>query len=61
MEEVNNIQLSAYTNLLATKDTVSLEEYLSTYKVHVTQESEELFVRNFLYPLFGEKHGILAK
>jgi hypothetical protein len=56
MNEINNIQLSDYINLLATKDTVSLEEYLTTYKSRITQESEELFVRAFLYQLFGEKH-----
>lgn len=51
----NNIHLSAYTNLLATKDAVSPEEYLETYKSRITQESEILFVRDFLFPLFGEK------
>jgi hypothetical protein len=56
MNEINNIQLSEYTNLLISKDIVSLEEYLTTYKSRITQESEELFVREFLYPLFGEKH-----
>jgi hypothetical protein len=50
------IQLSAYANLLATKNTISLEEYLTTYKSRITQESEELFVRDFLYPLCAEKH-----
>ncbi|GHU54671.1 hypothetical protein FACS189411_01720 [Bacteroidia bacterium] len=52
----NNIQLTDYANLLATKDTVSLNEYLEAYKSRITQESEELFVRDFLFPLFGEKH-----
>lgn len=52
----NNIYPSDYTNLLVTKDTVSLDEYLDTYKSRITQESEELFVRDFLSPLFGEKH-----
>jgi superfamily II DNA or RNA helicase len=50
------IQLSNYTNLLAIKDTVSLEEYLATYKSRIVQESEQLFVQDFLYPLFGEKY-----
>ena len=52
----NKIQLSDYSNLLAGKDTVSLSEYLETYKNRITQESETLFVRDFLFPLFGEKH-----
>lgn len=56
MGEVNNIQLSDYANLLATKDTVSLEEYLATYKSRITQESEQLFVQDFLFPLFGERN-----
>jgi hypothetical protein len=54
--EQNKIQLSDYTNLLATKDTVSLNEYLDVYKSRITQESEQLFVRDFLFPLFGGKH-----
>jgi superfamily II DNA or RNA helicase len=56
MNEKNNIQLSNYNNLLATKETVSLVEYLETYKSRLTQDSEVLFVRDFLYPLFGERH-----
>ena len=51
----NNIHHSDYTNLLANKETVSLNEYFETYKSRITQESEILFVRDFLYPLFGEK------
>jgi hypothetical protein len=56
MSAKNNIVLSAYANFLATKGTISLEEYLAAYKNCITQESEELFVRDFLYPLFGERH-----
>ncbi|MDR0205979.1 MAG: DEAD/DEAH box helicase family protein [Bacteroidales bacterium] len=55
MNNNSNIHLSDYTNPLATKDTVSLKEYLETYKSRITQESETLFVQDFLYPLFGEK------
>ncbi|MDR0681305.1 MAG: hypothetical protein LBG15_05585 [Dysgonamonadaceae bacterium] len=50
----NNIQLSDHTNLLAGKDVVSLDEYLATYKSRITQESERLFVRDFVYPLFDD-------
>jgi superfamily II DNA or RNA helicase len=56
MNNEKNIHLSDYTNLLKSKDTVSLEEYLATYKSRIAQESETLFVRDFLFPLFGEKY-----
>jgi len=56
MNEKNNIQLSDYANLLVDKDKVSLKEYMETYKSRITQESETLFVHDFLYPLFGEKY-----
>jgi hypothetical protein len=46
MNEISDIHLTDYTNPLATKDTVSLDEYLTTYKSRITQESEELFVRS---------------
>ena len=56
MNKDNNNQFSDYANPLATNDTVSLNEYLETYKTRITQESETLFVRDFLFPLFGERH-----
>jgi len=56
MSEENKIQLSDYSNLLINKETVSLEEFSQTYKNRITQESEMLFVHDFLFPLFGEKH-----
>jgi hypothetical protein len=56
MSNLHNIHISDYTNLLASKESVSLDEYWETYKRQITQESEQLFVRNFLYPLFGEKN-----
>lgn len=43
MNENNPIQLSGYSNLLSTKDAVSLNGYLATYKSRIAQESEELF------------------
>lgn len=61
LKQVNNIQFSDYTNLLTTKDTVSLDEYLSTYKTRITQESEELFVRDFLFSLFVQKYKIFVE
>ncbi|MDR2171525.1 MAG: DEAD/DEAH box helicase family protein, partial [Planctomycetaceae bacterium] len=56
MREKNKSQSSDYANLLSSKETVSLDEYLTTYKRRITQESEELFVRDFLYPLFGKEN-----
>ncbi|MDR0614057.1 MAG: hypothetical protein LBG45_11460 [Dysgonamonadaceae bacterium] len=56
MNENNTIQLSGYSNLLSTKDAVSLDGYLATYKSRIAQESEELFARDFLFPLFGERN-----
>lgn len=56
MENKNSIELSDYTNKLIEKETVSLEEYLVVYKSKIIQESEQLFVTDFLYPLFGEKN-----
>lgn len=54
----NTIQLSDYANLLVTKDAVSLEEYLSAYKSRITQESEELFVRDFSISIIWQKLNI---
>ena len=45
-----------YKNLLIDKDEVSLDLFLSTYRTRITQESEALFVREFLFPLFGERY-----
>lgn len=61
MEDVNEIQLLDYANKLESRESVSLEEYLETYKTRIVQESEQLFITDFLYPLFGEtniKHVI---
>lgn len=40
-------------NLLEDKDSITVEEYLETYKSKINQDSERLFVREFLYPLLG--------
>ena len=55
MNEKNDMQPSGYANLLADKEIVSLKEYFETYKSRITQDSEALFVRVFLFPLFGER------
>jgi hypothetical protein len=41
---------------LLNKDNVTLEDYLETYKTRITQESEIIFVQDFLFPLLGKKH-----
>ena len=46
---------SSYVNLLENCDEVSVEEYMETYKSRITQESEALFVRDFLFPILGTK------
>jgi hypothetical protein len=46
---------SNYGNLLEDASSVSLEEYMEIYKTRITQESEALFVRDFLYPLLGKE------
>jgi superfamily II DNA or RNA helicase len=46
---------SSYVNLLENCDEVSVEEYMETYKSRITQESEVLFVRDFLFSILGTK------
>lgn len=45
-----------WTNPLETKEQVSLEEYYHVFGKRITQESERLFVNDFLYPLLGAKN-----
>ena len=40
-------------NLFGDREDVSVEEYLETHKSKINQDSERLFVRDFLYPLLG--------
>ena len=44
---------SSYVNLLEDYDEVTIDLYMETYKGRITQDSERLFVREFLFPLFG--------
>lgn len=53
-QEIDNTA-SNFGNLLESKEEVTLEEYLEIYKSRITQESESLFVRDFLYPLLGKE------
>lgn len=42
-------------NLLENKNSVTIEEYLETYKSKITQDSERLFIQEFLFPLLGSE------
>ena len=53
-QEINN-SVSNFGNLLENAAEVTLQEYLEIYKSRITQESEILFVRDFLYPLLGKE------
>jgi len=41
--------------LLEDKSEVTLEEYLKTYGSRIVQDSEKLFLKDFLFPLLGKK------
>ncbi len=45
-----------WNNPLEDKDEVTLEEYLEVYKSRLTQDSERLFVTDFLYPTLGKEN-----
>lgn len=45
-----------WNNPLEEKEEVSLDEYLEVYASRLTQESERLFVIDFLYPLLGKEN-----
>lgn len=42
-------------NLLEDKDEVDIDEYFEVYGGRIVQESEKLFLQEFLYPLLGKK------
>ena len=44
---------SSYVNLLENCEEVSVDDYMETYKNRITQDSEALFVREFLFPIMG--------
>lgn len=54
-EETHVPEELSWKNPLEEKEEVSLEEYLEVFDKRITQESERLFVREFLYPLLGPK------
>lgn len=45
-----------WSNPFENQEEVTLQEYLDTYKTRISQESEILFVREFLFPLLGTKN-----
>lgn len=56
MSESIMLTKTTFANLCVSMHEVSLEEYLKIYSERIKQESEVLFVRDFLFPLFGEKY-----
>jgi hypothetical protein len=53
-QEINN-SATNFGNLLESAGDVTLQEYLEIYKSRITQESENLFVRDFHYPILGKE------
>lgn len=53
-QEIEN-SIANFGNLLENETSVTLEHYLEVYKSRITQESELLFVRDFLYPILGKE------
>ncbi len=45
-----------WQNLLEDKESVELNEYITTYKHRLLQESEVLFASEFLYPILGKEN-----
>jgi superfamily II DNA or RNA helicase len=57
MSDNNTVNIVAnWSNPLADKEEVQLGEYLESYKARILQDSEVLFVRDFLFPLLGAKN-----
>lgn len=47
---------TGYENLCKDYSALTVDEYLTIYKKRIIQDSEVLFVRDFLYPLFGAEN-----
>ncbi len=56
MLDKTKLELHTRTNLLEGKDEVTLDEYIKTYETRIKQESEKLFLGDFLYPILGKKN-----
>ncbi len=46
---------SSYINLLEDYEEVTIDQYMEIYSSRITQDSERLFVREFLFPVLGNK------
>jgi superfamily II DNA or RNA helicase len=55
MEESLKDSIGSRANLLEGVEKVSLDEYLKVYGKRIVQNSERLFLKDFLYQLLGEK------
>lgn len=53
---MDNQIIASWQNLLENKDTVELYEYLEIYSSRITQESEKIFVSDFLFPILGSEN-----
>ena len=49
------LELHTRNNLLADKEEVTSDEYLEVYGSRIVQDSEKLFLKDFLFPLLGKK------
>src|SRR5690606_33177996 len=49
-------EITNWKNPLEDKESVQLAEYLEVYKNRILQESEKLFVQDFLFPLLGKEN-----
>lgn len=45
-----------WSNPILNKETIELEDFLEIYKSRILQDSEKLFVREFLFPLLGKEN-----
>lgn len=44
----------SHKNLLESEDDVNIEKFMEVYGSRISQESEQIFVKDFMYPLLGE-------
>jgi len=57
MSKDNEIkEIPNWKNLLADKPSVLIDEYFEVYKNRILQDSEILFIRDFLFPLLGKEN-----
>ena len=49
-------EIPSWKNPLEDKDSILLDQYLEVYKNRILQDSEVLFVRDFLFPLLGKEN-----